>query len=100
MYNTFILNYDPLMTDPTPVRLIEFIRSNGYTYQYFYPFAGTVVIKSLADLNQMTASYRPFFSPTKFLLTHVAPAHVGGLLEQERWDWINAASPPPLLTHG
>ena len=96
MHNTFVLSYDPLMTDPSPVRLLEFIRSNGFTYQYFVPFYGTVFIKSGATLAQLNGSYMPFFSPSSYVLTQIFPVMTSGMLPQAHWDWINAAVPPPL----
>lgn len=98
MYTTYLLNYDPLMTDPMPSRVLEFIRSNGYTYQYLVAYLGTVFIKSNATLDQMIQSYRPFLSPNPFTLTQVAPQLISGLLPQPYWSWLNSTSPPPLLT--
>jgi hypothetical protein len=98
MYNTFVLNFDPLMVDPTPVRLLEFIRSNGYTYQYLTPFIGTIMIKSTANLGQMISSFQPFLRPNSFMLTHVSPTHMSGLLNPAYWEWVNAPAPPPLLS--
>jgi hypothetical protein len=96
MYNTFLLSYDPLASDPTPARLIEFIRSNAYTYQYLTPFLGTVFVKSQASLVQMMGSYDPFISPNAFTLIEVSPILMSGLLPQAYWNWLNAAAPPPL----
>lgn len=96
MHNTFLLNYDPTMTDPSPTRLLEFVRSNGFTYQYLVPFDGLIAIKSTAFLFQMIESYRPFLEPNAFILTHVFPSNISGLLQPNYWDWLNANSPPPL----
>ncbi|MDB5677619.1 MAG: hypothetical protein JWM94_621 [Sphingomonas bacterium] len=98
MYNTFILNYEPQMSDPSPIRLIEFVRSNFYTYQYMTPFFSVIIVKSTATLEQMIKSYNPFLSPNNFLLTQVAPSMVNGLLPTNYWQWINAEAPPPLIS--
>ena len=97
MFNTYVLNYDPAMTDPTPPRLIEFVRSNSFTYQYLIPFAGTILIKSSASLIQLIDSYRPFFYPNHFILVQIETVAISGLLPANQWEWINASLPPPLL---
>lgn len=96
MYNTFLLSYDPLMVDPTPTRLVEFVRSNAYTYQYLAPFLGTVFIKSGAAGSDLVTSFNPFIRPSSFVLTQIFPWMTTGLLPQQYWDWINSAAPPPL----
>lgn len=96
MHNTYILSYDPLMRDPTPARLIQFVRSNVFTYQYLTPFVGTLVIKSTAASTQLLESYNPFLSPSSFLLTQIFPTMTTGLLPPHYWNWINAATPPAL----
>ena len=96
MYNTFILSYDPQMSDPSPMRLAEFVRSNGYTYQYFIPFLGTILIKSSATVIQLIDSYSPFIRPFPFMLSQLYPALMTGMLAQAQWDWINATAPLPL----
>jgi hypothetical protein len=96
MHNTFLLSYDPLMTDPAPIRLVEFVRSNAFTYQYFVPFLGSILIKSQASVEDIHASYSTFIRPSSFLLTQVFPVMITGMLSQAQWDWINADTPPPL----
>ena len=96
MYNNFLISYDPLMTDPTPTRLVEFVRSNGYTYQYMVPFLGTVFVKSKASLAQMNASFSPFLNPNHFIITQIFAVMTSGLLPQTHWNWLNADTPPPL----
>jgi hypothetical protein len=85
------------MSDPTAQRVLEFVRSNSYTYQYLTPYLGSIYIKSSATLEQMIISYRPFLEPNAFTLTQIYPVNMSGLLMPEYWHWLNAASPPPLL---
>lgn len=96
MYNTFLISYDPSMTDPTPNRLVEFIRSNGYTFQYMIPFLGSAFVKSNASLTQMNSSYSPFLTPNHFVISQIFPIMTSGLLPPSQWSWINADTPPPL----
>jgi hypothetical protein len=92
----YLLNYDPFATDPTPQKLIEFVRSNTYTYQFLVPFAGSVFIKSEASLRELVASYTPFLRPTPFSLTVLAPELMSGLLPLDYWQWLNSQQPAPI----
>ena len=96
MYNTFILNFSPFMTDPTPTRLVEYVRSHAMTYQYLVPFSGAIIIKSSSNLGEMVESYTAFLRPNYFLLSHVNPAYVNGFLQSRYWDWLNSPNPPAL----
>ena len=96
MYNTFLLSYDPLMQNPTPDKLLQFVRSNVTTYQYLTPFVGSIFIKSQASLELLISSYNPFISPHSFTLIQIYPTLSTGLLPPAFWDWINAQTPPPL----
>jgi hypothetical protein len=98
MYNTYMLNFDPLMTDPTPNRLIEFVRSNATTYQFYMPFPGTLIIKSSNMIRELLTSYQAFIQPNIFMLHQLTPTQINGLLDQSKWDWLNSVFPPPLLT--
>ena len=100
MYNTYILSYSPFLSDPTPRRILEYVRSHAHTYQYLVPFAGSLVIKTQAPLGELVQSYRAFLSPNEFMLTQVNPSFVSGLLQTHYWDWLNAASPPALPNIG
>jgi len=96
MYNTYIVSFSPFMTDPTPRRILEYVKSHSYTYQYLVPFAGTILIKSSSQLGEMIGSYSAFMSPNDFLLVQVNPLFVSGLLQPQYWEWLNSTNPPAL----
>ena len=98
MFNTFILSFSPFSTDPTPRRILEYAKSHAHTYQYLTPFAGTIVIKSSANLAQLIDSYTAFLSPNNFLLTHINPLYVTGLMQTPYWEWLNSSNPPALTS--
>jgi hypothetical protein len=98
MYSTYALSYDPFMTDPAPLRLIEFVRAHSYTYQYFVPYVGTILIKSGYTFQEMVDGYRTFILPNEFILMQVSPQLTGGLLNQTSWDWLNSDNPPALVS--
>ena len=97
MYNTFILNFSSFSADPSPPKVLEYVKSHALTYQYLVPFSGTIIIKSTANLSALIGSYTSFLRPNEFLLTHVDPTYVNGLLQNPYWQWINSASPPALI---
>ena len=94
MYRSFMLTYDPFGADPTPIRLLEFIKSNAYTYQYLHAFPGTFFIKSTARYPQMLNSYRGFLAGNFMILLEVSPLSVGGHLHNWQWQWLNDPNPP------
>ncbi|WP_341713837.1 hypothetical protein [Erythrobacter sp.] len=94
MLRNFLLNYDPFSTDPTPQRLLEFVKSNALTYQYLHAFPGTFIIKSRAEYPQMLNSYRGFLAGNYMLLTEVSPMMVGGHMHDWQWQWLNNPNPP------
>ncbi len=98
MYNTFILNFSPFLSDPSPQRILEYVRGHAFTYQYLVPFSGTIIVKSTAGLELIVKSYTPFFQPSDFLLTQANPSFINGLLQSGYWDWINSNSPPALTS--
>ena len=98
MYNTFILSFSPYSNDPTPRRILEYVRSHAHTYQYLTPFAGTIVIKSHVFLSELVTSYTAFLSPNDFLLTHANPFFVSGLMQSRYWEWLNSTNPPALTS--
>ena len=96
MLNNYLLSYDFTMVDPTPQRLLEFVRSNAFTYQFLVPYPGAVFIKSSFDLRSLVNSFHPFISPNMYTLTAVHPGLVSGLMPIDYWNWLNAEVPPPL----
>jgi hypothetical protein len=98
MLNNYLLSYDFTMTDPTPQRLLEFVKSNSLTFQFLVPYPGAVFIKSSADLRSIVASYQPFLEPNFFTLTRVEPSLVNGLMTVDYWQWLNTPAPPPVFT--
>ena len=98
MYRTYLITYDPLMTDPSPQRFIEFVRTHAFTYQLYVLHLGSVYVKSTAGLYEMLLSYRDFLSPNMWTMVEVhAPAsNSAGSAPTQFWNWLNAAIPPPI----
>ena len=98
MYKTYLLTYDPLMIDPTPQRLIEFVRTHAYTYQLYVLHLGSIYIKSTYSLWDMVVGYREFLSPNMWTIVEVQAPTIqsAGSAPIQFWNWLNAAEPPPI----
>ena len=98
MFHTYIIAYDPLMGDPTPRRLIEFVKTHAHTYQYYIHHLGSIFIKSPAQLHEMVETYRDFLAPNIWTICEISQpeANSGGSAPMQFWNWFNAAFPPVL----
>lgn len=98
MYNTYLITFNPLMIDPSPQRLLEFIRAHAYTYQYYVHHLGSVYVKSPVDLYKMINTYRDFLAPNVWTVVqvHNPQFSTGGSAPMAFWNWLNSASPPAL----
>lgn len=98
MYNTYLITYDPFMTDPSAVRFIEFIRTHALSYQLYAPFLGTAYLKSQSSLLDIVDSYKAFLTPNLWTICEIkVPAHqTGGALPTAFWTWLNSPAPPPI----
>ena len=98
MYKTYLLTYDPLMLDPSPQRLIEFVRGHAFTYQFYTLNLGSIFIKSTAALHEMMLAYTDFLSPNMWTIVqiHSPEASAAGSAPVQFWSWINSAVPPPI----
>lgn len=100
LYNTFLMSFDPNITDPSPAKLLEFVKSNKYTYQYLVPYNGSIFIKTSAPMQQVIDSYLPVITPHFFVVVDVSSSAKNGWLPGGYWNWINAAFPPALIENG
>ena len=98
MFNTYIVSYDPLMIDPSPLRFIEYVRGHALTYQFYSAFAGTLYVKSPATLGNLINSYRNFLQPNAWTIALLREPTInsGGAANSEFWAWLNSPVPPPL----
>ena len=94
MYKTYSLTFDAFGMANVLPQLYAFVQANAFTYQFYAPFNGCILIKSMADLLVLTGSYNAFFAGTHFLISEVDPGKTGGRLAQEVWDWLNNPEPP------
>ena len=98
MYKTYLITFDPISSDPTPVKLVEYIRAHAYTYQFYTLNIGSIFIKSQAEKNQIIDSYKDFMAPTIWTISQIDnPAvNIGGSAPMPFWHWVNSDNPPPL----
>ena len=98
--HTYVITYDPLMSDPQPTRLIEFVKSHALTYQYFVHHWGSIFLKSPAELTMIINTYKGFFAPNVWTVCEIQQPDLnsGGAASMQFWDWLNA-SVPPVLEH-
>lgn len=96
MFNTYLLSYDPFLTDPSSSRIVAFVRSNLLIYQFFVPSAGVIILKSQSNLQLLLSSFSEFFAPHPFILTKIEGQSTGGRLDQSYWNWLNSDFPPAL----
>ena len=92
----YVLTYDPLAVAEILPQLLAFIQSNALTYQFITPYVGCVLIKSDSDISLISGSYNSFFNGRPFMLAEVHHTATGGRLDQNIWNWLNNAVPPPL----
>lgn len=92
-YN-YILTYDPASTSPTPMQLHVFISKNRDIESWYYPFAGTYIIKSDRALAELINEFSKFFGTSQFVLAWMPAQFVTGSLPPEVWNWVNNLSNP------
>ena len=97
MYKTFMIAYDPTSPQINIFQFLEFVRSNAFTYQFYAPHVGLVLIKSTADIYSINDSYRAYLAGEHVFIAEVFSHLTAGSLPRIVWDWINSASPPPLI---
>ncbi len=96
MFKNYALTFDPFQMSDLFPQLIAFVQSNALTYQFIAPYAGSVFVKSSADILILATSYNAFFNGRAFLIAEINAEFTGGRLEQKVWDWLNNANPEPL----
>ena len=96
MYRNYVLTYDPISMFSMHAQLLAFIQANAFTYQFFSPYIGLVLIKGTLDLQQMVDSYNSFFNGHNFFMAEVDSVKTGGRLDRAVWDWLNNPAPPPI----
>lgn len=87
--NTYILSYNPFEMKVSHGQLAIFIKDSKKIFQFYSPFTGTYVIKSLDSLQSLAASFREVFEGAPFILTLANPAAMGGAQSQLVWNWVN-----------
>lgn len=96
MSNLFLLSYNPYDPKVSPNQVLASVRDNKYTFQYYQPYVGTYIIKSVFDLMSLSNSYKDHFDGTTFFIAQIYPGLSGGAMSPEIWNWINTGQLPAL----
>ncbi len=87
--NTYILSYNPFEMKISHGQLAIFIKDSKKIFQYYLPFTGTYVIKSVETLQSLAESFREVFEGAPFIVTMAYPTAMGGAQSELVWTWIN-----------
>ncbi|MEQ8312195.1 MAG: hypothetical protein RIA72_16030 [Sphingopyxis sp.] len=87
--NTYLLSYSPFEPKISYSQLATFIKDNRKVTQWYSPFLGTYVLKSVEPLSSLAESFRGAFDGAPFILTQAFPSHMGGAQTDLVWNWIN-----------
>lgn len=93
MYKTFIISYVPFMSEDDARKFAAFVQSNVTTHQFYFPFFGTILIKSSFDLNLIVRSYHDYLGGGLFFVAEIDPQKTGGALDPRMWEWVNSSNP-------
>ncbi|WP_306090064.1 hypothetical protein [Qipengyuania flava] len=94
--NVYLLSFNPFANNFTYTQLLSFIKDNRKVYQFFSPYAGTYILKSVEGIRSMQDSFEGFFEGTHFVIAKLQVFETGGLLVQDAWDWMAAGQNPTL----
>jgi hypothetical protein len=85
----YVLAYDPATTSPTAMQLHVFITKHRDIESWYYPFAGTYILKSDRALVELINEFVTFFGTSPFLLSWVPHTYLSGSLPPQVWNWVN-----------
>jgi hypothetical protein len=89
----YLLTYDPAIISPTPMQLNVFISKHRDIESWFYPFAGTYILKSDKALVELINEFVTFFGAAPFILSWAPSQYLTGSLPPQVWTWLNAVTP-------
>lgn len=92
--NNFILNYNPFSQFPRSGQLLTLLRINRHVSQFYQPFHGTYLIKSMDVASVVNDSFKGIFESTPYILTQLFSHVAAGSLPPEVWQWINFDTVP------
>lgn len=95
--NTYILSYNPFDPRVTALQIHSAIQDSKIIAQYFQPWVGCYILKSIESSMTITQRFQGLFDQSTFLLAQVQPTATGGRLSPEIWQWINTGSLPGAL---
>ena len=89
----YLLAFDPATTSPTAMQLHVFITKHRDIESWYYPFAGTYILKSDKALIELINEFVSFFGATPFVLSWAPHQYLTGSLPPQVWTWLNNQSP-------
>jgi len=95
--HTYFLSYNPFDPRVTAVQIHSAIQDSKIIAQYFQPWIGCYILKSIESSVTITQRFQGLFDQSTFLLSRIDPHTTGGRLSPEIWQWINTGSFPNAL---
>lgn len=92
--NTYILSYNPFEARVSPLQIHTAIQDSKIIAQYFQPWMGCYVLKSIESPATITQRFQGLFDEAAFVLAQIYPTATGGRLSPQIWQWINTGSFP------
>lgn len=87
--NNFMLTFSPYLDKPSHGQLLNHVQTSRFVAQYYQPYAGTFLLKSFNDAQEVANSIHGLFDGAAYMLVQVNSDLVGGNLSHDAWNWLN-----------